>query len=236
MKYEQKLNLISYISFGAVALAVLIATTALNAVREYDAVRPIEFLTVPLCLIFTMVTLRGGTDKTIVLCAFVCTTIADLFMILLEKYFEVSLVFFAAAQLIYCARIQLFRKNKKYSAIALSVRAALSVIVCAIAATAFQGETALIILAAFYFTNLALNAAEALISTRGGVKNILFFAGLILFMGCDICVGLNSGYMAGIRISSGALYAVIILIWLFYIPSQILLALSVPLTHKKEIL
>lgn len=237
---------------GAAIAGIFIATIAMNAMRLYNAVRPVEFCIVPLCIILAALNMAGGVksnaedarrkgegagcrevvaDRVLLMCALACTMCADIFMVLLGGFYPLSLSFFAAAQLLYCARIQLYRRNKKYTAAALSVRAAASVVLCVAAVCIMPGNELLGAIAAFYFINLIFNAAEAaLLAARGRTKELLLFAlGLVLFIGCDVCVGLNAGGMAGIKISPAGLYAINILIWVFYFPSQVLLALSSPL-------
>ena len=219
-------------ALGVCALTIFAASMALNAMREYDIVRPVEFCIVPLCAAYALSRLKEcGRDGTLVLAALFCTICADVFMILLEDFYPLSLAFFSAAQLIYCARIHIFRNSTKYSAILLPVRAVCSAAICAAGAVLFPDDAALVCLAGFYFLNLLFNAGEALALAPRGKRYILFAAGLILFAGCDICVGLNAGYTVGLYIGSAGLYAVNLLIWIFYMPSQILLAMS---ATKKE--
>jgi len=56
--------------------------------------------------------------------------------------------------------------------------------------------------------------------------------GMMLFLGCDICVALYN--LSVIGVDSAASSAVWAAIWLFYAPSQLLLACSAKLTLKKE--
>lgn len=220
-------------ALGVCALAIFAASMALNAMREYDAVRPVEFCIVPLCAVYALTRLKEcGRDGTLVLAALFCTICADVFMILLEDFYPLSLAFFSAAQLFYCARIHIFRGSIKYTAVLLAVRAVCSAAILAAGAALFPDDAALVCLAGFYFLNLLFNAGEALALTPRGKRYILFAAGLVLFAGCDVCVGLNAGYTVGLYIGSAGLYAVNLLIWIFYMPSQILLAMSA--TEKSD--
>ena len=215
------------IILAAAAAALFAALIALNAMRRYSDVRIPEFCIVPLCLVFALCNFKNfaSVDGILTVLALIFTTCADYVMVLLNTNYPLSLCFFAAAQVTYCVRIQLMRRDLKYLAISLPLR----VIVCAATVIGigvpFEWD-ALLVLAAFYFTNLIFNAAEALLMVKRGLKNILFFAGLLLFAGCDICVGLNSAGEVGLELSAAGLYAVNILIWVFYMPSQILIALS----------
>ena len=211
----------------AAASGILIASLVLNAMREYIDVRYVEFCIVPICLAIAALKLKESKTDGIILCLALAFTIAaDYFMVLLQTDYELSLAFFACAQICYCIRIQLLRRSKKYTAISLGVRAAVCIIICAAAATLIKGSELLAILAAFYFINLVANTAEVFSLLRRDKGCLLFALGLFLFIGCDICVGLNSAYMVGIYISSDGYYALGLLIWIFYMPSQVLLGLS----------
>ena len=78
---------------------------------------------------------------------------------------------------------------------------------------------------ALYFIQLAVNALESL---RLGRRYAGFALGLWLFIGCDLCVGLRnlSAFLPGA--GQGGLFAFArVGMWLFYLPSQVLIASSV---------
>lgn len=210
-----------------IAAGIFIASLTLNAMREYDAVRPVEFCIVPICLAIAALRLNETKADGALLCGALAFTIAaDYFMVLLESYYELSLAFFSAAQLFYWARILLLRRSKKYAIVSACVRAAFCIILCSVGTVLMRGAWLLGALAAFYFANLAINAVEAFMLCRKDKSFLTFAAGLLLFIGCDICVGFNAAYMAGIHITSKGYYALSLLIWIFYMPSQVLLSLS----------
>ena len=76
-------------------------------------------------------------------------------------------------------------------------------------------------LALVYFPELVCNAAAALSLGRRGR---MFGLGLLLFVGCDVCVGLHN--LAGLPAPLSAFAQVGM--WLFYLPSQVLIVLSIP--------
>ena len=81
--------------------------------------------------------------------------------------------------------------------------------------------TALNLLAGLYFSQLLVNAVLAW--TLPGRRWRLFALGLTLFVGCDVCVGaFNSPGLA----PAGAYQFAQVGMWLFYLPSQVLIALS----------
>ena len=76
------------------------------------------------------------------------------------------------------------------------------------------------LLAGLYFSQLLSNTIPAW--TRRGRQRRIFAAGLTLFAGCDLCVGLFNVLPPG----SAPYIAVSVGMWLFYLPSQVLIALS----------
>ena len=84
------------------------------------------------------------------------------------------------------------------------------------------------LLAGLYFSQLLSNTILAW--TRRGRRWRLFALGLTLFVGCDVCVGLFNALPPG----SPRYFAVSIGMWLFYLPSQVLIALSA-LPPKEEV-
>lgn len=222
----------AYVATAVALTAIFIATVILNGMGRYVAARPVEFVIVPLAIVLALIAAnRQGRDRIIVLCALACTTCADVFMVLLDDYYEISLAFFSAAQLFYYARILLIRRTTGsravYFAVSIAVRAAALVAVCTAASFVMPQNGLLAALAAFYFLNLAINCGEAFALCRRGRQFLPFALGLLLFAGCDICVGLKAAGMAGITLSEGGYRAASTLIWVFYAPSQALLALSV---------
>lgn len=63
--------------------------------------------------------------------------------------------------------------------------------------------------------DISLLGVNAVIAFRR--SNIIFAIGLLLFFFCDICVGLST------IVQAGAYETIFRLIWVFYIPSQILI-------------
>ena len=83
------------------------------------------------------------------------------------------------------------------------------------------------LLAGLYFSQLLSNTIPAW--TRRGRQRRIFAAGLTLFAGCDLCVGLFN-----VLPPSAPLYPVSSVgMWFFYLPSQVLIALSA-LPEKEE--
>jgi len=166
------------------------------------------------------------------------TVIADIFLLLLGRNYAAGLVFFSVAQLLYAARIFLNRRNRDndngitgdiknksvYSALLLQItlRLITSAAVMITVSAIHGGFDWVLILASFYGVNFLYNLIFALINFK---SNILLTVGLLLFAVCDICVLiLNLPYYTDISINRGLVFTIM---WIFYIPSQILIGLSV---------
>ena len=78
-----------------------------------------------------------------------------------------------------------------------------------------------------YFINLIFNAVESATLITYDKRFILFTVGLILFICCDICVGIsNLNSVLGTKIPSDIKDLSFFAIWQFYMPSQLLIILS----------
>lgn len=171
----------------------------------------LKYASILLCL-FASLSGISGKDGKYVASALALTVCADLFLLVLDNFYAVGVAFFCPVQIIYALRLRRMRAGK--TALRALLFAAMLAIVCAVQPSALN------ILSAFYFSQLVCNAIEA-----AGAKNRLFSVGLLLFVCCDICVGLcNITFPFP---ASDAVFPIIrILMWAFYLPSQVLIVLS----------
>ncbi len=150
------------------------------------------------------------------------TLLADLFLLVLDRWYLAGLCTFCAVQGLYFTRIVLLRRRGMR--VSLLLRGLLVL-------TAVGGLAALGILepltaaAALYFSQLAANALESLTLGRRYAR---FALGLLLFVCCDLCVGLHNLATFLPAAGQGGLFRFArVGMWLFYLPSQVLIALSV---------
>ncbi len=174
--------------------------------------RWIKYASIVLCLGFSaFLSARGG--ERLVTAAMGFTLAADTFLLLLDTAYAMGVALFCAVQALYFVHI--YRLNGHRAA--LPVRLAL--FLAAVAALWMPDMLSpLNLLAALYFTAFVCNAAQSL-----SIKNTLFSVGLILFLCCDICVGVHNVpelFPAGLRSFAD------IGMWLFYLPAQVLITLS----------
>lgn len=167
----------------------------------------------------------------------VCTVFADIFLVVIEPMIQLpAMIFFSCTQICYFLKIFFETKSKKEKLIHLIFRASLTVIVQIITIIVLKEKTdALSLVSMLYYTNLILNVIFAFIHFK---KSPVLAIGLLLFLLCDTIIGLD--IMASSYISGTALEAVNSLIsganwaWIFYVPSQALIASSLIRTKEKR--
>ena len=183
--------------------------------------------------------LLSKTTGNMIRIAMLFTLLADYFLVAIPvaKHTE-GVVLFLGTQLFIFLHILFNEKDKKFR-IANIVSRILLMLIITIVALIILGESvnALAIISVIYYANLCVNAVFAHRSGRGG---ILLTVGLILFGLCDINVGLsalNDMYVGGFPEGS-LLYNILNteadLIWIFYIPSQTLIPLTLLYTNKTK--
>ncbi len=175
----------------------------------------LKYAGILLCLGYALLGAAQGGDRLVPL-ALALTAGADWFLLVRNDRYALGIALFLCVQSVYFIRLRRAGAGSAYllrSALALG--AGLAVYALGMASTVD-------LLAALYFSQLLSNTALAW--TLKGERWRRFALGLALFAGCDICVGLFNALP-----SSSPLYpAVSIGMWLFYLPSQVLIALSAP--------
>ncbi len=155
-------------------------------------------------------------DGITVAAALTLTVCADVFLLLLDRDMGDRLIgvgVFTAVQLLYAVRLWRLRDGR-ICRWGLALRLAALLVL-----PLFLRRGALYPLSAVYFINLVLNALEAF-SLKAKRPVSRFAWGLLLFMGCDLCVGCWNLGLLGDFARVG--------MWFFYLPSQALIALSAP--------
>ncbi len=175
--------------------------------------------------VFMTLDLLGRGEQTIVL-KYAGILLCVLFSIVSayrggEKLLPFALLFTAAADwFLLVQSIYLFYLYRETGKLWLPVRAAfLPLVVVLLGVTGlFSPEN---LEAGFYFSLILVNMS--LSWTRKGRRARLFSAGLSLFVLCDLCVGLHN---LSWLIPDGLAAFTRIGMWLFYLPSQVLITLS----------
>ena len=181
---------------------------------------PLKYLSIVLCLLWAW---RKGTgpDGRLMTAALSFTLLADLFLLVLDRWYLAGVSAFCVVQVLYLVRIAKARPRK------LPLRLVLRGVLAAVAlgtAWSLGALDPLTALSLCYFTLLAGSALECLL-LRPPYPG--FGLGLALFACCDVCVGLQNlfRWFPG---AGGPLVAFArVGMWLFYLPAQVLLARSV---------
>lgn len=185
---------------------------------------PIKYAGVLLCLAFSLTgASKGGRGERLVPIALALTAGADWFLLVRNDHYAVGVALFLCVQTVYFVRLRTAGAGSAWP-----LRSALA-LGAGLAVYAVKMASPVNLLAALYFSQLLSNTALAW--TLKGRRRRIFALGLTLFVGCDLCVGLFNALPA-----ASPLYpAVSVGMWLFYLPSQVLIALSA-LSEKEDAL
>lgn len=213
-------------AFGIIEIIIYVIFNVLSATLPGDPIY-LKYAGVLLCLAVSasMIYFMRDGDAVVLTCAFVCTAISDLFILVLDTYYQIGLVTFMFTQTVYLYRLYKDRMSKiKYTVI---IRVALSILLMALVDVIMKtGINFMLAEVCVYIVMLAGNVIDAFLLSKRGLKNIIFAVGLALFLCCDICVGLDNA-VGIIGLNLGAAGPVIqFLIWVFYMPSQVLIVFS----------
>jgi hypothetical protein len=199
----------------------------------------LKFTGIIMCFLYTMIIRKGKEDKAdllILRTALFFTVISDLFILMLD-YYLIGLLTFCVVQSFYVVRLGRWRNQmelvtgpgeipKRFGrniAVTLVILGSLLVFKVKI--------EALVVVSGFYFISILFNVMDSvIIAVKSKIRSrILYAAGMVLFLLCDMNVGLFnvSGF---VDISGGwftALYQfAAVAMWMFYLPAQTLIALS----------
>ncbi|MBR2929621.1 MAG: hypothetical protein IKC32_00170 [Clostridia bacterium] len=219
---KNKIKPIAAIAFVTVEaiLGVIIWVTELNVLPAY--------LAVVLAALFVALFSERSQAYFLTQVALLFTLAADYYLLVIDDKYEIGMLWFILAQLCYFARIYLSEERK-------SVRIAHLVSRCGGILLSLllpflilgDGVDLLSVVSVVYFVNILLNAIFAFISFK---RSPMLALGLLLFVACDIFVALAN--LGGYIKLGGELYLALKSVgfnriaWLFYVPSQTLIALS----------
>ena len=205
----------------------------------------IKFGVVILCLCYTLLRRSEDAGKELFLLrsALFFTVISDFIILFMEDslYFYGVLTFILVQQL-YGMRLILKDQPSDSTAgrnkliiltlFKIGIQVAVSALVYLVLNYLGISLDRLIVVTVFYFVSLVTNTIYSIriaILLRGVRSNLLFALGMIMFLLCDINVGLFnlSDFVSLPEHISGVIYTISsILMWTFYAPSQVLIALS----------
>ena len=166
--------------------------------------------------------------RPIVLTALVITMAADTFLSLLDTCYTLGTALFCLVETLYLiVLLPLSNEGEKRGLSKavlgqLAVRAGLFLILIAVV----KGMGVLDLLTALSMYSISQLALSAVFCWKKGSCPRIFAVGIDLFLGCDLCVGLRNFPAYFPAFPREAAVAASLLIWLFYLPAQVLIAQS----------
>ena len=202
--------------------------------HNYALSADIKFSVIILCFCYVFF-LGRNTDRGIILCmkaALFFTLVSDLFILMLDYYIP-GVITFIVVQQLYGLRLLLEKHSSgRRLALRFALQLTVAVTVCLLLWLAEVEIDSLLFISVLYFicilTN-TINAVRLALHNRGDRSRVLFAVGMVLFLLCDINVGIfnMSGFIALPENLYHRLYSLSsILMWTFYAPAQVILALS----------
>ena len=188
-----------------------------TGVAEY-----IKYSSILLCLVASLIIFifkKSNFCAFFTFLALVFTCVSDYFLLLAHdnSTYILGVFTFFIVQIFYFLII-LKRRNFNKFKFELLIR--LLVIILIIVICSIIKENALTTIALSYFSQLFINFISSLFLIKQNKKNAIFSIALFLFICCDIFVGLNN-----LAFNNKALtFVFYYLMWLFYLPSQVVLS------------
>ncbi len=193
----------------------------------------LTFSSVALCFLYVLAAYEQTPLKTCMLVAFSATVCADFFLTEITSFEGqkvVAMSFFCVTQFAYFIRLYRNHLDERTNRLHVMVRAS----VCAVALLAGalvlkEANNALSVISVFYFANLAVNLFFAFAQWK---RSPFVALGLLFFLACDVFVGLGEMAADFLSVAEGSLIdrltsTGVNIAWIFYVPSQTLLAVSV---------
>lgn len=193
-----------------------------------------SFSSIALCFLFALSFFRKELDFVFTILALLSTVTADFFLVLISPQNQLAgMIAFLFTQSFYAIKLTITKQKLITRISFLSIRLLASITIVIVTILVLKSSCdALAIFSVIYYVNLVVNTIYAFVCRKW-----LFAVGLVLFALCDICIGLqimSSGYLP---IPSDSfimkiLYPGFNLPWVFYLPSQAIIALSVFFNRK----
>ena len=226
----KKYCIIAFLLCEAV-LGILVQTS------KGKAVVVVSYASVVLACLFAALFFEKTWKYALTQAGLICTVLADWFLVVSSPMKQLpAMVFFSITQLCYFLRLYLSQSDKKQRQVHCLVRAVAVAVALSATVIVLKGKTdALSLVSLFYYANLLVNILFAFIQFKTSSSLAI---GLALFAMCDTLIGLDVMADSYIEIDESSfiykiLHSGINLAWIFYVPSQSLIAVSLAKTKNK---
>ncbi len=210
------------ITFVVTEIALYIVFMTMDLLGYSGSTIVLKYSGILLCVLFSVLCAYHGREK-LIPWALLFTAVADYFLLVIDRYYTLGILFFIIVQSIY-----LYDLWKKAGRIWIPIR-----IACLVLAVAVLSMTGLFsaqnLAAGIYYPMILVNMVMSW--TYRGKMRILFALGITLFVLCDTCVGLYNLYWI---LPDGLYEFTRIGMWMFYLPSQVLISLSMLKQKEKR--
>lgn len=183
-----------------------------------------SYIAIVLCFLFTLTC--GTKNDPLIVAGLACTVGADFCLVVCSPIQQLwGMVFFLSAQIFYAIKLHLNQKSRAL----LLIRILLIAVIEIVAVFILQDKLdALAVVSVCYYANLFMNIVTAFAQWQ---KSKLLPIGLVAFILCDTVIGLQVAAGGYLPIAEGSalhdfLFMDFNLSWFFYLPSQVLIALS----------
>ncbi len=193
-----------------------------------------SYISVVLCFLYVL--FRVKSAHRLMLAALGFTVASDYFLVVCQPPKQLlAMVFFLIVQLLYALHLH----RKTHNRPLLVLRMGLLLVIDSVALIVLGGNSdALALVSVAYYANLAVNLIASCLPAKRDPRLPIAF---LLFLLCDTVIGLQVACEGYLTIPEHSfLYRILFvnfnLSWLFYLPSQVLLALSAahPKNHPVE--
>ena len=215
MKTKNKLLVLGFLTAQAVLYWLILTTGG-------ETLRWSSFGAIVLCFVYAL----AHRGVPLLVAGLGCTVAADFFLVVCNPMQQLyGMICFLAVQTLYA----IFLGRQGFGRAWLIARMALMACAVLVAVAVLREKTdALAVVSILYYVNLVMNAVQAF--CRFG-KLRLFAVGLALFILCDTVIGLQVASGGYLPIAEGSLLHQVLfmgfnLSWFFYLPSQVLIALT----------
>ncbi|MBR2070275.1 MAG: hypothetical protein IJ981_02500 [Clostridia bacterium] len=227
IKYVKRLNFynLTKILFLFTELILYLLFLSMDFLGRGDSYS-VKYTCIITCLVFASTHFFASKDGKITTVALFFTLLADYFLLVKNDNYLLGVSLFVIVQIFYRLRLILvFDKDNKAN-----VKPYITAF-CVFATVIIAFKDKLIVVVLTYFLFLLSNVIKAFCITykTKSKRALAFLVGLVLLALCDVCVGLSNlwQYVKITRQISRIMAVSSRLSWVFYLPSQVLVSLSI---------
>ena len=224
--------------FIFIQVIIYISFLYLDIIGGYDLISSyIKYIFIVFCFIYTLINYDGNNKykSCCLILGLSFTLLADYFLLLLGYNFEYGIAAFIIVQQIYGIMLDSnsppICKNNLLKR--LLIQLSIVLFITLLLYYLDVNIEVVIVLSIFYFTSILVNTYRGIkvsMILKEDRSSALFALGMVLFVLCDINVGffnLSTYLDLSATVAIPIIRIASLLMWLFYAPSQVLIALSI---------